>query len=161
MALTIPGAAHVVAWTVLGVGVGVAVVRQKDLSERLDKADAVREAAAEVPDAKGPKEARGLAERVAALEQKDSVHVLKAKKAQEDVHKLTADLTKVWGELLKAPVGGAKGTEFEADVRGILDKYVMERQFREKLGKAAGPAIPKKPEFPVLAKALNLRPEQS
>lgn len=161
MALTIPGIAHVAAWAVLGVGVAVVAVRQKDISDRLDRAEVARETASEAVEASAPKEVRALSERLAALEQKGSVHGVEAKKAQEDVRKVTADLTKVWGELLKTPVAGGKGGEFEGDVRSILDKYVMERQFREKLGKAAGAAIPKKPDYPVLAKALNLRPEQS
>jgi hypothetical protein len=160
--MSVPAAAHVVAWLALGGGVAFVAVKQADLARRLERAETAGDASGGASDAERGAEVKALAQRLDAIEQKQGVKSLEARSASNEVKKVSADVARIWAELLKAPGEAAKGGgELEGEVRKILDRYVMERQFREKLGKAAGPAVPKKPDFPVLAKALNLRPDQA
>ena len=110
----------------------------------------------------GGKEALALKARVDEANQKAAVAAIELAKLREDHEKLVA-------AVMATPAGAeVEGTSkfvekpgFDDAVRGVLDRYAMERKFRETLKKAAGPLIAKKPKYGELAKVLELRPEQS
>lgn len=162
--MSIPAVAHVVAWVVLGGGVAAVLAGQADVRNRLDKVErAAREAPAaeaamggETPPAPDP-EVLVLKGRVDAA----------AKQAAE-VDEVKKEIQRLWAEWLKssepnavAAEGIAKDPRFEEAVKGVIDRYVMERKFREQIQKASGPLVPKKPTFDQLAKALDLKPPQA
>ena len=162
----IPAVAHVLAWAALGTGVGVVLVQQRDLSRRLDEQEARREETSATgsgaPGLAGGKETLAWKAQMDAVAQKESV-------AASELAKLRADHEKLVAAVLTMPggaevEGSSKFVErpgFEDAVRSAIDRYAMEHKFRDTLKKAAGPLVPKKPKYGELAKALELRPEQS
>ena len=156
--MTVPAAAHVIAWTVLGAGLGFVLVGQREASKRLDAMEVARAAPADAAGMDDPvKDAR-----IATLETR-----LKEAETnrQTDVQVLRKEFQKLYAEFLRSPEPGTgKATAdpgFEEAVRGVVDRYAMEHKFREAIQKATGPLVPKKPQYDQLAKALKLRPEQS
>jgi hypothetical protein len=157
--MSIPAAAHVIAWTVLSAGLGFVLVGQRETAKRLDAMDLEKPAAVADPavdDAK--KDAR-----IATLE--GQVKAADARREAE-VGAVKKEVQKLWAEVLRSPEGGPvaatpSGTAFEEAVRGVVDRYAMESKFREAIQKATGPVVPKKPQFDQLSRALKLRPEQA
>ncbi len=162
--MSIPAAAHVVAWVVLGGGVAAVLVGQADVRSRLDQ---VEKAARDAPAAPA-----AMAEPPAPVPDPE-VLVLKgrvdvAAKQAAEVDDVKKEVQRLWAEWLKSPDPNAvqaerlsKDPKFEDSVRDVIDRYVMERKFRDQLQKATAPLVPKKPTFDQLAKALDLKPAQS
>jgi hypothetical protein len=159
---SIPAAAHVVAWAVLGTGLGFVLVGQKEAAKRLE---AVETARAGAPSSDGAAAADPQKEaRIATLEGQ-----LKATESrrQTELGDVRKEVQKLWAEFLRAPEGGAAAGKapsdaaFEEALRGVVDRYAMESKFRDTIQKATGPVVPKKPQFDQLSRALKLRPEQA
>jgi hypothetical protein len=162
--MAIPGGVQVVAWLLVAGGVGYVGVTQARISERLDRVEHAHDGA--TPPATPDVEA--VAKRVAAIE--DEVG-----KQADAIPRLEGQTKQIWGELTRAPVAAPAGKEavatdvaalsadpkFDEAVRGVVDKYVLERKFREAIQKASGPLVPKKPVYAELAKALSLRQDQA
>jgi hypothetical protein len=158
VAMGLPVVVNVAAWAAVAAGVGFVAVRNADLSQRLEQAEAAVAASA------------ARAEE-AARERHESGAALAAAKAREAValEEVRKDVKSLWAEVMRAPeAAGPEGKDavaasagFEAAVRDVLDRYVLERKFRDAVGKAAAPSIPKKPKFAQLAKALDLKPDQA
>ena len=158
---SIPAAAHVVAWAVLGTGLGFVLVGQREAAKRLD---AVELARAGAPSSEGAAADPQKAARIATLE--GQMKTAEARRESE-LGGVRKEVQRLWAEFLRTPEGGVpagKGPSdpaFEEAVRGVVDRYAMENKFRETIQKATGPIVPKKPQFDQLARALKLRPEQA
>ena len=163
--MQIPAAAHVVAWAVLGTGVGMILVNQQKESRRLDAIEDAKMVAPTAADVLS-----GAREQ--AIKDGEQVKIDAKLNAAEVRHanemgQVRDQVTKLWAELLKTPEAAAASGNpagqpgFDDAVRGAIDRYAMERKFRETLQKATGPLVPKKPSFVALATALKLRPEQA
>ena len=163
----IPTGVQVVAWVVLAGGVGYVAVNQDRLAQRVDAVERVPDA---TPAEKAAREVEAVEQKLAALSESEG------KRAEE--------IVKIWAELARAPVAAgptatlvgtgkpapaaaadpaalAADPTFDAAVRCVIDAYVVERKFRDALQKVTGPLVPKKPAYPELAKALELKPAQS
>lgn len=162
---SIPAAAHVVAWLALGTGVGVVLVRQRDLSQRLDAMEVARESETPAPAAAPLAGGKEVLEARARLDEA----VRKAEAALDEGRKLRSDHDRLVATVMATPEGSrpAEPTTFverpgfEDAVRGVIDRYATEHKFRETVKKAAGPLVPKKPAFVELAKALKLSEPQA
>jgi hypothetical protein len=157
----IPAAAHVVAWAVLGTGLGFVIVGQREAAKRIDAMDLARPATATAAEAAPADEKKDA--RIAVLE--GQVRAAEVRRNAELVD-VREQFKKLWSEFLRAPEGGSTAGKpsdaaFEEAVRGVVDRYAMESKFRDAVQKAAGPVVPKKPQFDQLARALKLRPEQA
>jgi hypothetical protein len=168
--MPLPAAAHVIAWTVLGTGLGVVLVRQNGVLDRLGKTDAERSApATDVSPGGdtlgGAKDVLGLSTQVGELRRRLAVAESENKTLRSDHDKLVATVLASdgpAGAVLEA--GSSKFVEkpgFEDAVRAVVDRYALEAKFRETMKKATGPLVPKKPKFEQLAKALSLSDPQS
>jgi hypothetical protein len=168
--MPLPVAAHVLAWTVLGTGLGVVLVRQNEVFERLSRVDAEKSAPASdaspgSSDLGGSKEMLGFATRLSEIQRRLATAETENKTLRSDHDKLVATIL-----ASDAPAGAAaeaassKFVEkpgFEDSVRAVIDRYALEAKFRATLQKAAGPLVPKKPKFEQLAKVLSLSDAQS
>ena len=164
--MPLPVAAHVLAWTVLGTGLGVVLVRQNDVLERLSKVDAERSAPSSgtgAGPAPGSSELGGAKE-LTALSRRLTVAETENKTLRADHDKLVATILASDGPAgTAAEASSSKFVEkpgFEDSVRAVLDRYALETKFRDTLKKASGPLIPKKPKFEQLAKVLALTEAQ-
>jgi hypothetical protein len=156
--MPLPTAVHVAVWAALGAGVAFVAVRQGDIDRRLDAADKSAVAGA-AGTASPPPDAEWavLKGRVETSE----------RAAASQVEEIRKEIQRLWAEWLRSPEGGTKSADWTNDpkfddaVRGVVDRYAMERKFRETIQKASGPLVPKKPSFEQLAKALELKPSQA
>ena len=166
----IPAGAQVVAWFAIAGGVGFVAVRQARLSDRLDALDAAERTRVETPAEGGTGDGAvaEVARKVATLEGRVTQQA-------EALPKIEGETQRLWAELGRAPVAkdgeaAAKPVDpaalagdpnFEDAVRGVVDKYVLEKKFKDAIQKATGPLVPKKPAYGDLAKALALKPDQA
>src|SRR5690242_19022855 len=98
--MSIPADAHVIAWTVLGAGIGFVAGGQRKEAQGLDAMELARATApAETGMDDGQKDAR-----IATLEGQ-----VKAAEARRDaeVGAVRKEVQKLWAEFLQAPEGGA------------------------------------------------------
>jgi hypothetical protein len=157
--MPIPVAAHVAAWVALGSGIAFVAVRQGEVNRRLDAAEktSVAAAAAGTSSPAADPELAVLKGRVETSE----------RAAASQVEEVKKEIQRLWAEWMRSPEGGTKASDLAADpkfedaVRGVVDRYAMERKFREAIQKASGPLVPKKPSFEQLSKALELKPAQA
>jgi hypothetical protein len=164
--MPLPAAAHVLAWTVLGTGLGIVLVRQNDVLSRLSKLDADKAAPSSdaEPGAASHAGELGGAKELTALTRRLTVAESENKSLRADHDKLVATILASDGPAgVAAEASSSKFVEkpgFEDSVRAVIDRYALEAKFRETLKKAAGPLIPKKPKFEQLAKVLALTEAQ-
>jgi hypothetical protein len=170
--MSIPAAAHVVAWLALGTGVGVVLVRQHDLGDRLERAEADRADAPAASSATSPSGPAALASGKATIEARARVEELQHKyeATVSELSKLRADHDRLVATVMATPEGQAAAETsskfvekpgFSEAVRAEFERYAMEQKFRDTLKKATGPIVPKKPLYAELAKALKLTGNQS
>ncbi len=168
--MPLPAAAHVIAWTVLGTGLGVVLVRQNGVLARLEKADAEKsapatDAAPGSSELGGSKEMLGFASRLAEMQRRLVTAETENKTLRSDHDKLVATILASDGPAgAAAESGSSKFVEkpgFDDAVRAVIDRYALEAKFRDTLKKAAGPLVPKKPKFEQLAKVLTLSDAQT
>jgi hypothetical protein len=159
--MPVPAAAHVLAWVALGSGLVFVAVRQGDLDRRLSVAEKAPPAAAPSPAAADdPAREAELAVLRGRVETSERANASQVEEVRKEVQRL-------WAEWMRSPAGGpdlatlSADPAFEDAVRGVVDRYAMERKFREAVQKASGPLVPKKPSFEQLAKALELKPPQA
>ncbi len=164
--MPLPVAAHVIAWAVLGTGLGVVLVRQNDVFDRLSKVDAEKSPSSSDPAAESTPGSSDLggAKELTVLSRRLAVAETENKTLRADHDKLVATILASDGPAgVAAEASSAKFIEkpgFEDSVRAVLDRYALETKFRDTLKKAAGPLIPKKPKFEQLAKVLSLTEAQ-
>lgn len=168
--MPLPAAAHVIAWTVLGTGLGVVLVRQNGVLDRLEKVDAEKHAPASdatpgSSDLGGSKELLGFASRLTELQRRLATSETENKTLRSDHDKLVATILASDGPAgAAAEASSSKFVEkpgFDDAVRAVIDRYALEAKFRDTLKKASGPLIPKKPKFEQLAKVLTLSDAQT
>jgi hypothetical protein len=153
-----PAVVAVAGWGLLAAGVGVVAVQNADLARRLEHAEAAAASAA----TRAEEAARQREQAPAALAQAPRVEPAELAEVKKDVQTL-------WAQVLGTPAGEAgaaasaapTGPAFDDAVRRVVDGYVAEKKFRDAVSKAAGPVVPKKPTFHQLAKALDLKADQS
>lgn len=167
--MPLPAAAHVLAWTVLGAGLGIVIVRENGIIDRQAKQDAERATAPTEPapggtDLGGAKEFAGLSAKLSELARRLQTSESENKTLRSDHDKLVATILASGGPGgVSADALASKFVEkpgFEESVRAVIDRYALEAKFRETLKKAAGPLVPKKPKFEQLSKALSLSDAQ-
>ena len=129
--MPLPAAAHVLAWTVLGTGLGVVLVRQNGVIDRLSKVDAERaspatEAAPGSAELGGAKDVAGLASRIGELQRRLGTAESENKTLRTDHDKLVATILASDGPAgTAAEVGSAKFVEkpgFDDSVRSVIDR---------------------------------------
>jgi hypothetical protein len=157
--MAVPAAVHVAAWVAIGAGVAYVGVRQADVAKRLDALERTPAAAAASAPASDPVREAELATLRGRVESNERDTVTRVEEVKKEVQRL-------WAEWLRSPEGASiadlkADPKFEEAVRGVVDRYAMERKFREAIQKASGPLVPKKPSFEQLAKALELKPAQA
>src|SRR5947208_408781 len=97
----VPAAAHVVAWVVLGGGIGLVLVNQQKEARRLD---ALEEAGIAAPAPTPGADAAAKAKEQAAIDAK--LNAAETRQANE-LGQVRNEVQKLWAELVKSPDGAA------------------------------------------------------